>query len=269
MAGKAVLEWRTFNVWCKQIKKITKDLLNKEVIEKFKSENTSEIYSDDIGWLEDIVRCVNPKAAGSDLEGELTRRLMKYYSAVRAFHAGCPRNVSSYYEKGLLPLDPETLRSAVKSHFLGGDFPELSESDLDAVIEDTSLETRVGRIYFNLDERILIEQCGHYLLYGSEYATGIAAGLNRNRNDRTKDYKKSLKNLGKPTMFICDVPWNMISEGTKGELTRTFIAELFRHLKTPSYRPTMIDFGFSIRCCLPPAQIAGHYHPEGVRDPIG
>lgn len=269
MARKTVLEWRTFNIWSKQIKRITRDLLSKDVLEEFKSENAPEIYSDDIGWLEDIVERVNPEAAGGDLEHELTIRLMKYYSAVRAFHASCPHDVMSYYEKGLLPLDPEAARIAVKGHFLGGDFPELSESNLDAAIKDTSLETREGRIYFNLDERFLIEHCGHYLLYGSEYATGVAASLNRNRTDKTKNYKKSLKNLGRPTMFICDVPWDMISEGTKSELTRTFLAELFRHLKTPSYRPTMIDFGFSIRHRLPSAQIAGHYHPEEVRDPIG
>lgn len=180
-----------------------------------------------------------------------------------------PGTCPHYYEKGLLPLDPEAARSAVKGHFLAGNFPELTEVDLDAAIEDTTLETREGRTYFNLDERFIIEHCGHYLLYGSEYATGIAASLDRNKTGRTKDYKKSLKNIGKPTMFICDVPWNMISESAKGELTRTFIAELFHHLKTSSYRPTMIDFGFSIRRPLSPMQIAGHYHPEGVRDPFG
>lgn len=245
-------------------------MLDEAVLDKFRAEHTpDDIYSDDISWLEDVVRSVNPGAADGDLEGKLTSCLKKYYSAVRAFHAGCPRDVSSYYERGLLPLDSQAARLAVKSHFLAGDFPELTETDLDAAIEDTSLETREGRIYFNLDERFLIEHCGHYLLYGSEYATGIAASLNRNRGDRTLDYKKSLKSIGEPTMFICDVPWNLISDDTKGELTRTFIAELFRHLKTPSYRPTMIDFGFSIRCHLPPAQIAGHYRLEGVRDPIG
>lgn len=265
MGRKPVLEWRTFNVWRKQILGITRDLLNKEVLEEFKAGNTSEIRSDDIGWLENIVGRVNPGVASSNLEGELTSRLLKYYSAVRAFHAGCPRDVSSYYEKGLLPLDPEIARSAVKSHFLGGDFPELSESDLDAVIEDTSMETIEGRIYFNLDERVLIEHCGHYLLYGSEYAVGLAASLSR---DRARDYRKSFKNIGRPTMFICDIPWKLISDGIKSALTLRLIAELFRHLKTPSYRPTMMDFGFSIRQRLPPAQIAGHYHPEGVRDPI-
>jgi hypothetical protein len=84
----------------------------------------------------------------------------------------------------------------------------------------------------------------------------------------TRDYRKSLKNIGVPTIFICDVPWGLISDGTKSSLTRTFTAELFRHLKTSSYRPTMIDFGFSIRRLLPPSRIAGHYHPVSVRDPI-
>jgi hypothetical protein len=266
MKRHRVLEWRTFNLWSKQFLEITKDLLNEKVLDKFRAEHAFDgIYSDNIRWLEEIVKSVVPEVADGNLEGELTRRLMKYYSAVRAFHAGCAQDVSSYYEKGLIPLDTEAAAAAVKSHFLGGDFPELSESDLDAVIRDTSLETIEGRVYFNLDERFLIEHCGHYLLYGSEYVVGLATSLCK---DRAGDYRKSLKNVGRPTMFICDIPWSLISDGTKSALTQTFVAELFRHLKFPSYRPSTIDFGFSIQHRLPPSQIAGHYYPEGVRDPI-
>lgn len=266
MKRHTVLEWRTFNLWSKQILEITKELLTQNVLDAFTSEcSPDDIYRDDIGWLERIVNRFVPAVGDGGLEGELTRRLTRYYSAVRAYHAGCPRDVSSYYEKGLIPLDPVATAASVKRHFLSGDFPELREADLDAVIRETSLETIEGRIYFNLDERFLIEHCGHYLLYGSEYAVGLAASL---CEVGMRDYRKSLKNVGVPTLFICDVPWGLISDGTKSSLTRTLTAELFRHLKTPSYRPTMIDFGFSIRRRLPPSRIAGHYHPAAVRDPI-
>jgi hypothetical protein len=256
----------SFILWSKQVLEIAKDLFTQDVLEVFKSECTQDdIYRDNIGWLERIVKRFVPTIGEGELEGELTRRLTKYYSAVRSYHAGCPRDVSSYYEKGLMPLDPVAAASTFKNHFLGGDFPELNESNLDAVIRETSLETIEGRICFNIDERFLIEHCGHYLLYGSEYAVGLAASL---CEAGSRDYRKCLKNVGVPTMFICDVPWGLISDGTKSSLTRTFTAEVFRHIKTPSYRPTMIDFGFSIRRRLPPSQIVGHYHPAGVRDPI-
>jgi len=96
MKRNVVLEWRTFNLWSRQILEINKDLLNEAVLDKFRVECTlDDIYSDDICWLEDIVRSVNPEAADGDLEGKLTSRLKKYYSAVRAFHAGNSRDVSS------------------------------------------------------------------------------------------------------------------------------------------------------------------------------
>src|SRR5437588_11747139 len=114
MKKNIVLERRTFNLWSRQIRDITKDLLNEAVLEKFRAEYTTEdIYSDDSCWLADLITGINPGADGVSIEGELTRRLTKYYSAVRAFHAACPRGVSSYYEKGLLPLDPEAAGSAV------------------------------------------------------------------------------------------------------------------------------------------------------------
>src|SRR5919205_705887 len=169
MARKAVLEWRTFNIWIKQILRINKDLLSRAVVKEFKSDNKLEILSDNIGWLEEVVRRVNPLPKFDRLEDELTERLVRYYSAVRAFHACRPLDVSSYYEQGLIPLDPGKAASDFKRHLLCGDFPELDESDLDSVIKDTTLDTIEGRVYFNLDERLLIEQCGHYLLYGSEY----------------------------------------------------------------------------------------------------
>lgn len=42
MGRKPVPEWRTFDVWRKQIIGITRDLLNKEVLEEIKAGNTSE-----------------------------------------------------------------------------------------------------------------------------------------------------------------------------------------------------------------------------------
>jgi hypothetical protein len=215
MARKAVLEWRTFNIWSKQILRINKDLLSRAVVEEFKSDNKLEILSDNIGWLEEVARRVNPLYKFDRLEDELTGRLVRYYSAVRAFHACRPLDVSAYYEQGLLPLDPRRAASDFKRHFLCEDFPELDESDINSVIEETTLETIEGHVYFNLDERLLIEQCGHYLLYGSEYVVGLANGL---RRTGSSNYRQSLKNIGTPTMFICDVPWGLISDGTGGSL---------------------------------------------------
>src|SRR5205085_5151702 len=121
-------------------------------------------------------------------------------------------SVASYYERGLVPLDTQAAAALAKELFLSGAFPELNQTLLDEAMARVGTDTRVGRVYFELDEQLLVEDCGHYLLYGSEYILGIAAEL---ESGQDRDYRQLLKGMGKPTIFVCDVPWRLISAQTK------------------------------------------------------
>lgn len=215
-------------------------------------------------WLADLLPPGERPEVGSEVEAKLVRKLTRRFSYLRAYHACSPKSVASYYERGLVPLDAQAVAALAKELFLSGDFPELDEAQLNEAITRVGTATRVGRVYFDLDEELLIEHCGHYLLYGSEYVLAIAAQLERSQK---RKYRQLLKGMGKPTIFVCDVPWKLISAQTKRELVQRVTREAIDLVGRPSYRVSTQDFGFSIRKTLPPQQIVRHYHPQNISDP--
>jgi hypothetical protein len=166
-----------------------------------------------------------------------------------------------------LPLKPDEFHQQARSLFLGGSFPELSEGDLEAAIATVGTDDRTGRVWFDGNEQMLVEECGHYMLYGSEYLIAIAANLRGHRN-----YRQVLKTLGTPTVFVCDVPLELAGDPLVQELAGTVIEMIFQELlggkrfSLDEYRHR--GMGFSIRKQLPPECLIGHYHPVIKYDPL-
>jgi hypothetical protein len=76
-------------------------------------------------------------------------------------------------------------------------------------IEKIDPTTREGVAHLSLDDKHLIEHCGHYLIDGSEYLMVVAAEL---RIMTGRDFFPSLRREGVPTVFECEVPVNMIAD---------------------------------------------------------
>ena len=119
-------------------------------------------------------------------------------------------------------------------------------------------------MYFGLDDRFLINHCGHYLIEGSEYLQGFAAFIERKIGG---DPKREFRKYGKPTVFELRIPISFVSEG---EL-RGFASEL---LQTWAYNtahsrndPYELDFGIEVDRGVPPDRIMGHYHFERIPEP--
>jgi hypothetical protein len=232
----------------------------------FLSNPPEEVYPEEINWIAPLLARMKPGYLAADFEIHFTKRLTAHYCHLRAFHGCSPTDVSSYYERGIVPLDPQAAVDSVKSVLLSGQYPELTDKQIDEAIARHRLYDSDKRVYFGLDDRFLIGHCGHYLLYGSEYRVGIAAELSARIG---RDYRRCFKGLGTPTMLVCDIPWRMISEEIHRSLCRTLLAETFRNLLDPSYAPGVIDFGFSIGGVLPPEYIVSHNSPDKIRDPLG
>ena len=107
--------------------------------------------------------------------------------------------------------------------------------------------------------------CGHYLLYGSEYLTALAANLGG-----TRDYRRVLKERFAPTLFVCDVPLECLHPGTVTEFAGIALESIFKELLDgPSYAPDKRrGLAFSIRVPLESTCIVGHCHPTITRDPL-
>lgn len=258
--------WQNYVSWENDIRQLMVDILDDAVVSRFLAAPPKYVVSDDTSWLDDIVQEVS--GAKVDVKATLAERLFENFQALRAFHGCCPRDISSYYRDGILPLDYERAERFARSHFLSDAFPEISEDELLKAMEECKSQYRGGHVYFEANEKFLKDHCGHYLLYGSEYLVAVAATLTR--QDRRRDYRHSLKGLGTPTVFVCDVPLELISSDIRLELAGSMLEVLFEHFLNKTYRHPQIgnSFGFSTRKALEPEFIMDHYHPQVVRDPI-
>ncbi len=259
------LVWTDYTSWNDIILELISDYVNHEVIDSFRTDPPKYVVSDNTGWLDRIVHRV--RGFEVDVKHELACLLTERFDTFRTFHGCCPLDTNSYYKQGIRRLDLQEYEQIAKDHFLSGRFPELSESDVLAAVEDMESDNRAGKVFFEANEKMLLECCGHYMLYGSEYLLGIAATLSRRDGP---DYRKSLKGIGVPTVFVCNVPFDSIAFDTILELSGSMIEVMFEKFLDSTYKhPQPGDcFGFPIRKNLPPEYIVGHYHPEYIRDPI-
>jgi hypothetical protein len=222
--------------------------------------------SDDLFWIEDIIFDV--KGVEIDLKPELFARMQKHYDRLQAFHSSSPVDIESFYSNGLKRLNVETEAQLAKE-VISKNFGDISNEDFIKAIGHTKHEARENRVFFEANEKLLIEHCGHYLLYGSEYRVAIAASLGDIKKTGI-DYRQAFKGAGKPTVFICNVPFKYIPTEMLCELSGSIIEVIFKMLQDKKFMHPAAghSFGFYIDRDLEPEYIVGHYHPSNVRDPI-
>lgn len=258
-----VWDFNDFGSWRNMVWDMTDDILNEDVRKEFLKSPPRFIVSDDLGWLDSIVLSATDRQVNT--QHLMIEKLTERFDAVRCCHATNTANVATYYERGILPLDLERAHQTVRAIYLDGSFPELSPEDVERAIAAADPEQRVGRAYFETNEWLLVQECGHYLLNGSEYIASITRNL---YGPGCRDYRRILRERGKPTMFLCDVPLGWLGM-TIVEAAGTALEHMFKELlEGPGFEPERYrGFGFSIPRPLPPERIVGHYHPKNVRDP--
>lgn len=171
------------------------------------------------------------------------RRLrLEAYTHISGYHACRPVDVAKYHTKGISLYDEKDMQRAAI---------ELFGISADEVVADRLLPYH-SRIYFCIFKQQLVREAGHYLCYGSEYLAGIASRLDRYI---AGPYHNNLLCTGIPTIFICDVPIELISE--------SLINDLSCH-----YRPGSLDWSVWITQSLPPECIVAHEHPRKFFDSL-
>ncbi|WP_369339721.1 glyoxalase superfamily protein [Comamonas guangdongensis] len=262
-APKHVWDLDRHATWHPDIWRLMSHVIGPDVKKAFRSNPPEYLVSDDLSWLDELVLQV--RGIHVDSKAELAERLLDRYRAIRACHGTSAPTVDSFYEHGLRPLVIDEFHEQARQIFLSGDYPELSEDNLKSAMEYVSPVTREGRVYFEANERFLKEMCGHYMLYGSEYLTALAANLGG-----TRDYRRVLKGRFAPTLFVCDVPLKDLHPGTVAEFAGIALESIFQELLDgPTYAPyKWRGSGFSIRVPLESSCIVGHCHPAITRDPL-
>jgi len=263
MSDRRVWNWQALPTWSDEMWRLLSDVVDADVIVEFRQSPPEFIVSDDLSWLDGIVRKVTGREI--DTKDLLANRLLERYDAIRAFHGACPIDIELYYKEGLLLLDAERFEASVRSIFLSDSFPELTPAHIENAIQAVGRDLREGRLYFEANERMLIDYCAHYMLYGSEYMVGIAAHI-----EGHKDYRQVLKRRGTPTVFVCDVPLDYMHSNAVAEFAGMAIEVLFESLLDASYvHPQLArGGGICLRRPLSPGLIVGHYHPRELKDPL-
>ncbi len=261
-APDSVWDWQTYSTWRSVVWDLIGDTVDDRVRSAFIKSPPEYVVGDDLSWLDDIIRSVQGFEVAS--KSLLADRLGQRFKKLRAFHGTRTSDVAGFYRNGLLPLDPGTSQAQARAIFLSGAFTELCAVDIETAIQAVGSDLRARRVFFEANEELLVEQCGHYLLYGSEYLTAIAAHLNGHR-----DYRQVLKSRGEPTLFICDVPLPLIGGHTLLEFAGMALENVFQELLDgEGYAPERWrGAGFCIQQPLPPECIIDHYHPVVSRDP--
>ena len=202
-------------------------------------------------------------------EALLATRLRKTYRYFRAGHATRTDDLTPFYDSGLRVLRPKEIHDRVCQLFLNGRHRGVSESKLEAAIKEVGDEVREGRLYFAAQEDSLFSRrgsSGHYLIYGSEYLYCIAM-----RAADTVAAKKVLSAIGRPTIFVCDIPMSKIRDGTLEEFSGMMLEYLFASLIDQIDTEVLSPWSgsaLSIREDVTPESIVGHYHPERIFDPL-
>ncbi len=256
-------DFRAFETWKDCVRLLISDIIDEKVLANFLADPPEYVVCDNLAWLNNIIYSVRGKTV--DAKVLLSERLRHQYDALRAVHGTRTEDLEPFYREGLTPLIAEKTHKDARRLFLGGAFPELTEIDLEKAIHTVGAKMREGRVYFEVDEEMLIDQAGHYMLYGSEYLIAIAAHLPGNR-----DYRQVLKTRGEPTLFVCDVPLKLISERTLQEFAGLALEAIFQELLDgPNYEQNRWQgAGFYISETLNPNHLIGHYHPNVTNDPL-
>lgn len=250
------------------------DLLRGHVTDEVKSEfirNPPEyVVCDDLSWLDDIIFEVTGET--TDIKEWTADRLGQEYRAFRASHAMRTNDLAQFYRTGLRCLRAEEIEDRARSIFLNGRFNYATEDRLREAIDDIEARKtsggREGSLYFCADERSLITRSGgsgHYLVYGSEYL--YCLGI---RVVSEWEAKRALKEIGRPTMLVCDIPMRLMRPHTLQEFAGSILEYLFCELVGRESHALGPGSGsaLSLTVDLPPEHIVGHYHPAKIHDPL-
>ncbi|WP_078201893.1 hypothetical protein [Cupriavidus necator] len=245
-----VFDWRKRKSWLASIRHYAGHVLTAEIREHLALARP-KCWSDDLSWLPD----------SHDAVPEFVAALTGYYTHFKGFHGCRPLKLSSYYERGLIGQDSDALSNVFREIF--ADVPkENVESAINKFAERRDRER--GKMWLVGSDAHLINDCGHYLIQGSEFLMALAANLSPANGE---DYRFRLRNYGVPTVLEIDIPVELVPAEQHVEVAKMLLSE-WGQLATRNH----LGFGdippcYVVRSDIPRECIRGHYHPERIIDP--
>lgn len=254
-----LLEIKSPEKWCSDFKDILLDVFGKEHFNSV-STQVSEIYCDDSCWMD----------KGTEFEGEsfsyISKGLKNAFTHVVGYHACKPYNMDRYFNEGLKPTDIAHFTEHCLERFKGS---QITRNDIVKALSEINCDRpfgiEKGKLYFNLFEELLLNEAGHYLVYGGELLHSLAYHLKKTFPDL--QVEQFLLSTGIPTIFKCAIPIIPISDNTLKELAGFLACRFFVNLNklADTHRD---NFGFAVEESIPPENIISHVHPNTIYNPI-
>lgn len=255
-----VFRWSDEHEWETTLRSLMTPLLDEIVVQAFLDEPPDTIVSDDLSWLEKVIK----KAFGKkcdNLRELLGYQLRSHYQSVVVFHGCRPISTESYQTQGVLPSNPESLKNTARELF--GNSASVLEAIGHLAKSDPGCslsyeEHNAGRCYFVLSYDHLVNSCGHYLLHGSEYLLCIANSIGKSH---------ILRNRGRATVIECMISSSELPPWFFKELGGNMVERMFTRLLDPSCEAEELNFGFSIKNKVPPENIIQFHYPTKIPNP--
>ncbi len=203
-------------------------------------------------WLRAHKRCPSAEM--------VTHHLLNYETFV-VFHGCRPVDVQSYYDEGLKISDLDRLNQIAREVFLTSSFPVITESALTEAIEQ--MDGDPGKLFVVLDDRDLLQHCGHYMIYGSEHLCGIGANLSHRYGI---DCRQLLKRRGRPTLLRIRLPRESIPPDEIDSLALE-LCDVWTESRRDA-KPPQKDYCFSLDSSIDSRWILDHSHPDVIPDPL-
>lgn len=255
-----ILVWQRLEEWRDLVLLSLNDRLTPSLIARAFKKHPGYISSAPPAWLDKLI-AESGQTFDETIAQLLAKRLVDVFSAVRLYHACRPKDIGSFLERGLRPFNLAEYEVLALEIFC---FPLTSIVPADlvrAAIAEVDGAARAGLLYLALDDRHLLENAAHYLESGSEYLQTVAVKL---ENLTSRDHLGVLRNYGTPTVFVADIPLQLLDSETHEYLANAMLSAVF--LKRRSEEAPKLDFTVTLRQPANARYIVHHYHPTTLTD---
>lgn len=251
--ARSPIQWTNLTTWHPWLTSILRDLLQPFAVDRLRTGEATYLHDDDSEPLDLVVS----EFVGSE-EGffEFIDQALEH-SRLRTFHGTRTADARSFVDEGIRLHDRAQLEAHVRSLVAQNDALRAWAGRLDAEFARSAHLVDHGRCFVVVDERVLIEECGHYLLGGSEFVQGILGPY----------AAQAVLGDSAPTVIEVDLPLTRVRPSQLREFSRTLIGEWAKVLRRSYSTPSRLDFSFCLREAVPSSWIVGHFHPLVVNDP--
>jgi hypothetical protein len=249
------IQWGNPTSWDKIVEEGLGDRFERKVLVDLSTSQDLDQFDDDSIWIEMIHDAIEGTVE------DTTRRIIEKIKQkeVISFHACRPLDIGEYTEHGIQPLNRERLMEQISSMAYSNHLVALKLQEIEKAVNEWEPGIDEGRVFTALDDRELLHNSGHYLVYGSETVNSILmkSGL-----------KGVLKSTGIPTIFRICQKLSQFNMQQHHELASEMLLDWSRRKLTQSDRVTILNFTLFGECVIPPERILGHNHPPNIFDPI-